>query len=499
MKSAYEAIIGLEIHVQLKTKSKMFCSCQNMVEGAPNTAICPVCTGQPGTLPVANEQAIQWAAKTALAIGCAIAPQSKFDRKNYFYPDLPKGYQISQYDQPIGTNGLIDLTIDGLTRQIHITRLHLEEDAAKLTHPAGSDMSLVDFNRAGTPLVEIVTEPDFRSPEEVKQFLHELRQIIRYLGVSDADMEKGHFRCDPNISLRPLGDGALYAKTEVKNLNSFRSIERALAYEIERQTELWNNGQAPTTSSTRGWDEDKQETVAQRSKEEAADYRYFPEPDLPPLVFERQDVNRWKAELPELPADRRQRFAREWHLKDEDIAILVEQRETADFAEQVVSEMGAWYRTKHPADWEKRFEAETAELAQATANWLINRLPDVLLKSGRTLDTAKLTAENMAELILLVKEKTISAAKGNEVLAEMVTTGRDPSDIIEAKGLQQVSDSGAIGAVIDTVLAENAKVVDQYKGGKTTVLQFLVGQVMKAMKGKADAAVVSELLKKRLT
>jgi aspartyl-tRNA(Asn)/glutamyl-tRNA(Gln) amidotransferase subunit B len=493
--AAYEAIIGLEIHVQLKTRSKMFCTCDNRGEdAAPNTTICPICTGQPGTLPVPNRQAVEWGVKTALALGCTIPGTSKFDRKHYFYPDLPKGYQISQFDEPVGQGGGVTVRIGEEEKHFRLTRLHLEEDAGKLTHPAGAQYSLVDLNRAGTPLMEIVTEPDFRSPQEAKTFLQELRLIVRYLGVSDADMEKGHLRCDANVSLRPVGDGLLYPKTEVKNMNSFKAVERALTFEIERQRELWESGTPPTKQATRGWDEGSQTTIEQRVKESSDDYRYFPEPDIPPLAFSREEVALWKADLPEMPSARRARFADQYALPLQDIDVLVEDKHLADFTEHVISELKGWIEAKNPNDHETTWHSHKAELSKLIANWTINRLTKALANHKQTIHDMKVTAENLAELVTFLFEKKINVPSAQQVLEEMVMTGADPSEIIAQRGLGQVSDSGELEKILDTVIAANQKVAADVRAGKQQALQFLIGQVMKETKGRANPTVVSDLL-----
>jgi len=492
---SYETIIGLEIHVQLKTRSKMFCTCDNRGEDAPpNTTICPICTGQPGTLPVPNRQAIEWGVKTALALGCTIPPTSKFDRKHYFYPDLPKGYQISQFDEPVGQGGGVTVRVGEEEKHFRLTRLHLEEDAGKLTHPTGSQYSLVDLNRAGTPLMEIVTEPDFRSPQDAKIFLQELRLIVRYLGVSDADMEKGHLRCDANVSLRPIGDQLLYPKTEVKNMNSFRAVERALTFEIARQTELWNAGTPPTKQATRGWDEASQTTLEQRVKETSDDYRYFPEPDIPPLEFSPEEVKTWQAGLPELPSARRVRFAAQYALPLQDIDVLVEDKHLADFTEYVISELKAWIVAEKPKDRGVTWHTHKAEISKLIANWTINRLTKAMADHGQTIHDTKVKPENFAELMTFIFEQHINVPSAQQVLEEMIATGADPSEIIQQRGLGQVSDSVELESILDTVIAANEKVAAEVRAGKQPALQFLIGQVMKETKGRANPKIVSDLL-----
>lgn len=489
-----EVIIGLEIHVQLKTKSKMFCSCDNTGENQPiNTTICPICTGQPGVLPVPNQQAIDWAVMAALALDCRVPEFSKFDRKSYFYPDLPKGYQISQYDEPIGVDGHVSVAIGGHVHRVGITRLHLEEDAAKLLHPEGQNYSIVDFNRAGTPLMEIVTEPDLRSPEEAKVFLQELRLMMRYLGISDADMEKGHLRCDANISLRERGSVELSPKTEIKNVNSFRSVERALAYEIERQSELWREGAPDALQSTRSWDEETGTTILQRTKEEASDYRYFPEPDIPPLNFTAEYLRSIQAAIPELPAARRTRFAGQYGIAPKDLEVLVNEKSLGDYAEQAISELEAWAKAEG-GNWAK----ESAKMVTLLVNWLVNRLQKLLFSAKVSAAASKITAEDFAEFIKLVAAGKISNQAAQKILEIMFTTGADPHHILEEHGLAQIDDAGEIARIIQNVLDENPKVVQDVHNGKQQAVQFLIGKVMAATKGKANPATVQQLLTERL-
>lgn len=488
-----ETIIGLEVHVQLKTKSKMFCRCDNRDAQEPNSAICPICTGQPGALPLPNAQAIDWAVMASLALGCRINQESKFDRKSYFYPDLPKGYQISQFDKPFGEEGRLVVAVDGEQKTFRIHRLHLEEDAGKLIHSGTS--SLVDLNRAGTPLMEIVSEPDFRSPQEAKAYMQELRLIMRYLGISDADMEKGHLRCDANISLRPVGTIELYPKTEIKNINSFRAVERALAYEVERQKGLWEDGHQPTTLATRGWDENQQITVEQRTKEEAADYRYFPEPDLPPIVISDKHVMELKGMIPELPAARRRRLQTMYSLKAEQSNALVEDKQLVEYFEEVVSEFREYAEAelghdKASINWEKEKGKDTALIA----NWLVNKIS----AEHRSEHGLSVPAQDMGRLLWLVHQKTINASAAQTVFEQMRLTKKGPHTLVKELGLEQVSDSGALEKIVAEVIAANAKVVADVKAGKSAATQFLIGQVMKATKGKANPGVVQEVLKKQL-
>ncbi len=505
-----EPVIGLEIHVQLKTKSKMFCGCDNRAEDAPpNTAVCPVCMGHPGTLPVANGQAVRFGILASLALGCRITPQSKFDRKNYFYPDLPKGYQISQFDKPVGLAGSMTLENpyakhgERSAFTIGITRLHLEEDAAKLQHAGNGSASLVDFNRAGTPLAEIVTEPDFASASEAKAFLHELRLIMRTLGVSDADMEKGHLRCDANISLRQvIDDPALEKesvarfnpKTEVKNLNSFKAVERALEYEILRQTKLWEIGTPPMVTTTRGWDEDKQITVEQRVKEDSADYRYFPEPDLPPLALAEleRDV---RQSMPELPEAKRQRFREEYALSPADTKHIVETPGLADFTEQAFSELREWLSSSGETE---AWEAVKPKFAKLVSGWLLSKLLGLMAEIKTDIRIAKITPGNFAEFLTLLHAGKINSTAAQEVLRIMLESGQDPSHIVAERGLEQVSDLGDLELACENVILANDRVVGDYKAGKLAAIMFLVGQVMKETRGKAKPDLVREILETKL-
>ncbi|MDD5341221.1 MAG: Asp-tRNA(Asn)/Glu-tRNA(Gln) amidotransferase subunit GatB [Patescibacteria group bacterium] len=510
-----EPIIGLEIHVQLKTKTKMFCTCDNSGENqSANTCVCQVCLGQPGTLPVANKLAIQWSAKTALALNCTIDEYSKFDRKHYFYPDLPKAYQISQFDQPIGKGGYLEIFIPETkeVKKIRINRLHLEEDAAKLLHPTGKKYSLVDYNRGGTPLMEIVTEPDLKTPQEAKIFLQDLRQILRYLDVSEADMEKGHLRCDANISMRPIGDSKLYPKTEIKNMNSFKMIEKALEYEIKRQSKLWFEGTPTKILTTRGWNDAKGMTEEQRTKEEAHDYRYFPEPDIPPIHFALEapghkcepkeiaiDVKCIKAELPELPEAKMKRFIGEYDLNLEDVKILTEEKETANFAEQVFSELKAWIENLEEAkNNDKIWEENRPKIVKMATNLLINVLLPTLQKMNLSIKSMKMNAENFAELITLIFEKKVNNATANTMIDNMVATGADPTELIKSEGLAQISDTEELEKFIKQVIKENPQPVLDYKAGKERALQALVGQVMAKTKGKANPETTLRLLKNSL-
>lgn len=486
-----EPIIGLEIHVQLKTKSKMFCPCDNAGEFAPpNTTICPICVGHPGTLPVPNRTAIEWSVKAAKAIGCRINPVSKFDRKHYFYPDLPKGYQISQYDQPIGVEGALEVDVNGEPIRIRIERLHLEEDAAKNFHRDGS--TLVDFNRCGTPLMEIVTKPDMRTPAQAKIFLQELRRMMRAIGVSDADMEKGHLRCDANISLRPTGEEKLYPKTEVKNINSFRSVERALVFEIARQTKLWEEGTPVDKLSTRGWNDNRGTTEEQRTKEEAADYRYFPDPDLPPMNLAEIEKD---VRLPELPQAIRKRFQTEYALAAEDAFVLTESRAWISFTEAVFSELGGWVRSLPP---EEKAPDHTT-LGKLTGAWLTNKLLGKMGEKNIALENLKITPEDFAEFITLVVTEKVGSANAQKLLELMLDTGADPSHLMEDHRLGQMRDTALIEAAVTRVIDNHPEEVAKYRSGKTAIFQFLVGMCMKETEGKADPRMVEELFKNKLS
>ncbi|MFA5128813.1 MAG: Asp-tRNA(Asn)/Glu-tRNA(Gln) amidotransferase subunit GatB [Patescibacteria group bacterium] len=508
-------VIGLEIHVQLKTKSKMFCGCDNTGEDQPpNTTVCPICMGHPGTLPVINEQALEWAGLMALALNCKIQKSSKFDRKQYFYPDLPKGYQISQYDKPVCLDGFLEIDIPTKDEKkqrpwakIKINRVHLEEDAAKTFHSEDGKNSLVDYNRSGTPLLEIVTEPDIASPLEAKIFMQELRLIARYLGISDADMEKGHLRCDANISLREVLDDPtkekklvkLNAKTEIKNLNSFRAVERALEYEIKRQTELWEKGKPPTITTTRGWNDVKQITIDQRTKEAENDYRYFPEPDLPPLDLSKLE-EKVKSKLPELPRAKKIRFVSQYEFTDEETKILIEDKKLANYAENIISELQAWLLSLEGIEGteEEIWEKNKHKLVRLVAGWLINKLCGLMADNKIDIRRLKITPENFAEFITMIYQNKISGPTALKILEEMMLTGGDPSQIMESKNLGQISDAGEIEKIIDELLTDHPEETVEYKQGKTALLQFFIGQVMKKTQGKANPKIAEEIIKKKL-
>ncbi|HEA84558.1 MAG TPA: Asp-tRNA(Asn)/Glu-tRNA(Gln) amidotransferase subunit GatB [Candidatus Wildermuthbacteria bacterium] len=480
----YTPTIGLEIHAELKTKSKMFCSSLNdPLEHHPNVNVCPICMGHPGTLPVANKQAIAMVQKVGLALNCKIVEHSKFDRKNYFYPDLPKGYQISQYDMPLCENGYLE--VDG--KKIRITRIHLEEDTGRLIHPEGKDYSLIDFNRAGVPLMELVTEPDITTSIEARRFAEEFQLILRYLGVSNANMEKGEMRAEPNISIKKPGAKQLGTKVEIKNLNSFRSLERATDFEIKRQEEEIENGNK-IVQETRGWHDTKQITFSQREKEEAHDYRYFPEPDIPTLSFSKKEIEALRPEIPELPAQRRKRLLDEYKISPEDTEMFVRNKDLGEFFEQAVSELG-------PNIPHKKLE----KLIQLTANYIASDLQGLLKSKDVEGEDFLITPENFAELVNFIAEGTISSAAAKEVLREMFAKGADPSHIIEEKGLTQVSDADALDKIVERVIAQNKKAVEDIKKGKTTVIKFLVGKVMAESKGQANPQVAEKLLVEKLS
>ena len=485
----YKPTIGIEVHIELKTKSKMFCSCKNAMgkEKEANINICPVCTAQPGTLPVPNKQAIEFVQMAGLAMHCQIAKKSKFDRKNYFYPDLPKGYQISQYDQPFCEEGYLKIN----KRKIGITRIHLEEDTGKLVHPPGKNYTLVDFNRAGVPLMELVTEPDFETGKEAKLFCQKLQQICRYLGISDADMEKGNMRCEANVSLYKEGKDKLGGtKVEVKNINSFRFLEKAINYEIDRQKEVLESG-GKIIQETRGFDSVKNKTVSQRTKESAHDYRYFPEPDIPGFEFDENYIEDLKRKLPELPQEKSKRFVKEYKISEDNIVILVSQKDLADYFEQVVSEVGAKLNAGE-------FDCEKEKIIKTTANYLVGELRKMMAKEKKTVKDIKITAENFAELMCFVAQGKINSSAAQLILEEMYRTGGDPSQIIDEKKLAQVSDEGELGGIVEKVLNDNQKSAEDYKAGKENAIKFLMGQVMAATKGSANPQVVMEMLKKKL-
>ena len=491
----YEPIIGLEIHIELKTKTKMFCACKNNPdERHPNVNICPICTGQPGTLPVINREAVNRVIKVGLALKSKISEITKWDRKNYFYPDLPKGYQISQYDNPICVGGA--LNVPGFNKEIKIRRIHLEEDTGRLIHFGHIGHSLVDFNRAGVPLMELVTEPDLNSGEEVSAFAEELQLILRYLGVSDADMEKGQLRIEANLSLRPPSSklqapsSNLGTKVEIKNLNSFKAARNAIDYEIKRQAKLLESGKK-IIQETRGWNESKGETVLQRIKEESHDYRYFPEPDLPPLKIDFGLVEKLKTTLGELPQDKRDRFRKQYGLTSPQINILVNDEKLAGFFENVVSEF-----IPHPC--EIRVGDEKQTLINLAANYLLSDFLGFLNEASAKVDDIRISAEDFAEWVGLIHRGVITSRAAKEVLKEMWATGKDPSLIIGEKDLTQVQDINELEKIASKIINENQGAVLDYKQGKETSLQFLIGQIMRETRGKASPKIISDILKKLL-
>jgi len=524
--SKYCPIIGMEVHVELKTKSKMFCSCKNDPDTRePNTNICEICTAQPGTLPVPNKTAIEWTVKIGRALGCSIRKLSKFDRKHYFYPDLPKAYQISQYDEPIAECGSITLQFpinDNIREEaiIGITRVHLEEDTAKLLHTSEGE-TLVDFNRAGAPLVEIVTDPDFKTALEAKTYCQELRTLFRYLRISDADMEKGHMRCEANISIQesdkfdinngkitPLSGYKLNNKVELKNLNSFRAVEKAIEYEIKRQTELLEKGQT-WGQETRGWNDERGESVLQRIKENATDYRYFPEPDIPPFHPEKIAG---KITLPELPQEKRKRFHEEFGFSYSDAQILTADTKLADFAEEVMTELYEWInslprnlprtdeQSESGAGAKNQAENVPQSIARLAGGWITSKLLGVLKEKNLEISDIHFTSENFAELIALIYTNRVNSTNGLKILTIMAGSehDHDPTHLLEEKGWGQVNDEASVGAVIDNVIKSYPQQVSQFKAGKEPIIKFLIGMVMKATEGSADPKVVEKLLRTKL-
>jgi aspartyl-tRNA(Asn)/glutamyl-tRNA(Gln) amidotransferase subunit B len=469
----YETVIGLEVHTQLLTKSKMFCSCSTDYASAPpNTHVCPICLGMPGVLPVINEKAVEYTAMTALALNCTIPEYTKFDRKNYFYPDLMKGYQISQYDAPIGKGGWLTIDGNGNKKRINITRVHLEEDVSKLWHRG--DYSLIDVNRSGVPLMEIVSEPEISSPEEARDYLIKLHNILRYLGVSTGNMEEGSFRCDANISIRPSNSKKLLPKVEVKNMNSFKAVYQALEYESKRQRDVLEEG-GELVQETRGWIEERGITVTQRTKEYADDYRYFPEPDLPPLVLDRAWIKEIEARLPELPEARRDRFMTQYGLSLYDANVLTSSKAMADYFENCVKLLDS-------------------SKAKAVSNWLLGDFSRLLNTTNTEIENAKISPEHLAEMLDLVDNGTISGPAAKAVLEEIFHTGKRASEIIEEKKLSQISDAGEIREVVKQVMANNTGAVADYASGKQQALTFIIGQVMKATRGRANPGMVRDII-----
>jgi aspartyl-tRNA(Asn)/glutamyl-tRNA(Gln) amidotransferase subunit B len=475
----YEAVVGLEIHVQLATATKIFCGCPTGFGAPPNTNVCPVCLGLPGALPVLNRTAVELAIKGALALNCRIRSRSRFARKNYFYPDLPKGYQISQYDEPFAEWGHVDIEVDGAPKRIRVTRVHMEDDAGKSIHEGFKDsgrFSYVDLNRSGTPLIEIVSEPDLRSSDEAYAYLAAVKQALQFIEVSSCDMEKGHLRCDANVSVRLKGEEKLGTKAEVKNLNSFRFLKQALDYEISRQVALIESG-GRVAQETRLFDPDLGETASMRNKEEAHDYRYFPEPDLVPLRIGNEWLASIQSIMPELPARKRARFLEEYGLSEYDADVLTASRATSEYFETV---------------------ARVSGNPKMAANWVMGDLTGALKAEGKEIAESPVSAEHLGELVKKIGSHQLSGKLAKEIFPKMFSSGAAPAVILEREGLKQISDSGALEKVIDDVIAGNPKQVEQYRGGKTTVINFLVGQAMKATRGQANVAVVTELFKKKL-
>jgi aspartyl-tRNA(Asn)/glutamyl-tRNA(Gln) amidotransferase subunit B len=484
----FEPVIGLEVHAELETKSKMFCACPvvDATEAEPNIAVCPICSGMPGVLPVVNERAVEYALRVAVALECEINLVSIFARKNYFYPDLPKGYQISQYEQPLARNGRLAIFTSAGEREIRIRRVHLEEDTGKLTHIHREEggYSLVDLNRAGVPLLEIVTEPDLHSAEDVRVYATALRSLLRYLGVNSGDLQKGVMRIEPNVSVRPKGTQQLGTRVEIKNLNSFRALERGVAYEIQRQSGLLRQGKQ-VIQETVGWDDQREVTFTQRVKEEEDDYRYFPEPDLPPLVIEPDWIERIRASLPELPAQKFRRFRDQYRLSDYDAGVLIAEKAVADYFEQAVASLAS---RREPA----------LATPKMLANWISGDLFGLLNQTGTSIELARVTPQGLAGLVEVVSRGEINQTTAKSVLSEMFVTGKEAETIIRERGLIQISDSQAIALLVEQVLADNPRQVEEYLAGKETISRWLFGQVMRAAEGRANPQVLQEELDRQL-
>jgi len=472
----YEAVIGLEVHAQLKTKSKIFCGCSTKFGSGPNSQTCPVCIGMPGVLPVLNKTAIDYIIKTGLAMGCTIAPFSRFARKNYFYPDLPKGYQISQFEYPVCLGGGIEFLLDGQLKKVGLTRIHLEEDAGKNLHEGIDGASHVDLNRTGVPLMEIVSEPDIRSAEEAAEYMRKLRAILRYIDVCDGNMEEGSLRCDANISMRPVGQKEFGTRAELKNMNSFKNVAKAIEYEIKRQTAVLEEG-GRVIQETRLWDANLNITQSMRGKEEAHDYRYFPEPDLVPVEVNKEWLDELRAELPELPDAKRERFVSEYGIPEYDAMVLTESIALADYFEGVAKE---------------------SSQPKAASNWVMGDVMRELKNDGIEIEQCPLEPARLAGLLKLIADGTISGKIAKTVFEEIYRSGKDAATVVKEKGLVQITDEGAIEKVIDEIIAANPGNVEAYRGGKVALMGFFVGQVMKATGGKANPAKVNELLKKKL-
>ena len=476
----YEAVIGLEVHTELQTKTKIFCSCRTSFGADPYTNVCPVCLGLPGVLPVLNKKVLEYAVRAGLALNCEISRFSKFDRKNYYYPDLPKNFQTSQFDLPICEHGYLDVEVEGEKRRIRITRAHMEEDAGKLVHHGtsitDSDYSLVDYNRTGTPLLEIVSEPDMRSAKEAVAYMEKMRAILQYVGISDCRMEEGSLRCDANVSVRPVGQKELGTKTEIKNINSFKGVERAIEYEAMRQAELLEDG-GKVVQETRTWDEKEGVTKSMRTKEEANDYRYFPEPDLVPFTVSDEYIENIRKSLPELPDARKERYMKEFGLSSEDAVFMTNDKATADYFEAAV---------------------DAGADPKACVNWLMGEFASQLSTDGIEIAKAPVSAENLAALLKLISKGTISGKIAKKVFATMWKEGGNPEEIVKAQGLVQISDTAELSKLVDEVVGKNPKAVEDFKAGKKKAVGALVGQIMKATKGKANPRVINELLNKKL-
>jgi aspartyl-tRNA(Asn)/glutamyl-tRNA(Gln) amidotransferase subunit B len=473
----YEAVIGLEVHAQLQTNTKIFCGCETRFGEEANTRTCPVCIGMPGVLPVLNKKAVEYIVKTGLATHCTVSPYSRFARKNYFYPDLPKGYQISQYELPVCEGGYVEIVVDGKIKRIGLTRIHLEEDAGKNLHQAESGASLVDLNRAGTPLMEIVSEPDIRTAEEASEYLKKLRSILRYIEVSDADMEKGNFRCDANVSIRPVGSTEFGTRAEVKNVNSFKYVQKALEYEIKRQAQILDEG-GRVIQETRLFDSSKGVTFSMRSKEEAHDYRYFPEPDLVPIVVAKETITDIAKTIPELPDAKRDRFVKDYGVPEYDADMLTQSRAVAAYFEESVKLSGQ---------------------PKVVSNWMMGELMRLLNGEGKEIEDCPIRPDRLAGMIKMISDGVISTKIAKTVFEEMYKTGKDAETVVKEQGLVQVSDTGAIEQIIAEVIKANPGQAADYKAGKEKLFGFFVGQVMKASKGKANPDLVNQLLKKRLS
>jgi aspartyl-tRNA(Asn)/glutamyl-tRNA(Gln) amidotransferase subunit B len=479
----YEAVIGLEVHAQMLTETKIFCGCPTKFGSEPNTQTCPICIGMPGVLPVLNKKALEFAMKTGFAMNCTISPHSRFARKNYFYPDLPKGYQISQYELPICEHGYIEIVVDGTIKKIGIARIHMEEDAGKNIHESasGGKFSFVDLNRTGVPLMEIVSEPDMRAPVEAVEYMKKLRAILRYLGVCDGNMEQGSLRCDANVSVRPGGQEGFGVKTEIKNINSFRFVEKALEYEIKRQVKVLEEG-GKVVQETRLWDASMGTTQSMRTKEEAHDYRYFPDPDLVPLTVDQMWLDEIKASLPELPDTKRDRFVSEYGLPEPDADLMVSEKPFADWFEEATASY-----------------ALSVSGPKVVSNWMMGELTRLLNEDNETIEECSVRPSQLADMLKLIDMGTISGKIAKTVFEEMYKTGRDAEVIIKEKGLVQISDTGEIEKIVDDIITKSPKEVERFKAGEEKLLGFFVGQVMKATKGKANPQMVNELLKKKLS